>query len=361
MKSIFKFVVTPILALVLILLLLVRFLNYYPERMEKQKVSCPADSPILPSDKKIKILNWNVQYMASKNYIFFYDLPDFKGKDIRPSIEHVNQTIGEVARVISDEKPDILLLQEFNEGSTQTYQEDQLAKLMAILPTEYKCYTDAFYFKSKFMPQYFYGPVGMKLVVLSKYKISEGIRFQLTQIPGDFISQSFGFKRAILQAELPTTSGKNFYVMSTHLDAFSAGTNTMEIQVKEVASLLQNLTNENKSWVISGDFNLLPVNWDKSKLHPDNQTYYNPKSEMEFLKNFKTTVNNEDLNGKNQNQFYTHFPNHPEAKAPDRTIDYYFYSDDLIQKAYFVRNKDSLKISDHLPMIFEFEFSKSKN
>lgn len=356
MKFIFKFILLPILSLVLFLVFLIWYLNYFPNKVEKMKVSCPNDSPVLPTNKKVKVLNWNVQYMASKNYIFFYDMPDFKGKDIRPSFEHVNETIGEVARIINDENPDILLLQEFNENSAQTYQEDQLAKLMALISSEYKCYTDAFYFKSKYMPQYFYGPVGMKLVVLSKYKITDGNRFALTQIPGDLISESFGFKRAILQAELPTTSGKKFYAMSTHLDAFSAGTNTMEIQVKEVANLLNTLTNEKNPWVISGDFNLLPTNWNKEKLHPDNQTYYNPSSEMEYLKDFQTTVSNEELNGKNQNQFYTHFPNHPEAKAPDRTIDYYFYSPNLIQKKYYVRSKDTLKISDHLPMIFEFEF-----
>ncbi len=361
MKFLFKFIVLPIIFLVLILLLLVRFINYFPDKIEKQKVVCPLDTPVLPSDKKVKILNWNVQYMASKNYIFFYDLPDFKGKDIRPSLEHVNETINEVAKVITDEKPDILLLQEFNEGSSQSHGEDQLAKLMAILPSEYRCYTDAFYFKSKFIPQYYYGPVGMKLVILSKYKITEGTRFQLAQIPSDFVTQSFGFKRAVLQAEIPTTSGKNLYAMSTHLDAFSAGTNTMEVQVKEVASILQNLNNEKKAWVISGDFNLLPMNWDKTKLNLDSQTFYNPKSEMEFLKDFKTSVSNSELNGKNQDQFYTHFPNNPEAKGPDRTIDYYFYSDNLIQKNYFIRRKDTLKISDHLPMIFEFEFEKSKN
>ena len=172
------------------------------------------------------------------------------------------------------------MFQEINEGSSQTYGEDQLAKLIALVSNEYKCFTDAFYFKSKYMPQYYFGPVGMKLVVLSKFKIAKGTRYSLPQIPTDFISKSFGFKRAILQAEFPINETENLYAMSTHLDAFSIGSDTMDQQVKLVAELLKDLDSKNKNWLIAGDFNLLPIGFDKTKLHIDNQSYYNKDSEI---------------------------------------------------------------------------------
>jgi endonuclease/exonuclease/phosphatase family metal-dependent hydrolase len=355
MKKILLRLLVSITLVISFLILTIYLINYHPKKIEDARISCPIDAPKIPKNKKLKVMNWNVQYMAGKNYIFFYDLPDFRGKDVRPSKEDVSITINEVARIINDENPDIILFQEINEGSAQTHGEDQLAKLQALVSAEYKCFADTYYFKSKYLPQYYFGPVGMKLVVLSKYRIDKANRYALTQIPGDFISEQFGFKRAVLNAELPVEDGLPLNTMSTHLDAFSAGTNTMELQVKEVSELLKSFDKTNSRWVIAGDFNLLPMGWDLQKLHIDNQSYYNKDSEMSLLKDFNTSVAWEDLLGKNQSAFYTHLPNHPEVKIPDRTIDYFFYSKNLIKKNYFVRSKDTQKISDHLPMIFEFQ------
>lgn len=357
-----KFLIRSIIGLLLIAILFYTFvysITYHPNKVDPARFYCKENAPTLDDNKNVKILNWNVQYFAGKNYIFFYDMPDFRGKDVFPSKEDITKTINEVARIIKEENPDILLLQEINEGSISTHHEDQLARLKSLISDEYKCEADAFYFKSKFLPQYYYGPVGMKLVILSKYKINDAKRFSLSEVPADIISQNFGFKRAILQANLPTVSGQDFIAMSTHLDAFSAGSDTMSRQVNEVNSVLLDLDKDKKKWVIAGDFNLLPAKFDKKQLHIDHQSYYNENSEIDLLlKSFETPVSTEELNGKEQSKFYTHIPNHPESKQPDRTIDYYFYSKNIKKTNYYVRSKDTLKISDHLPMLLEVNLSK---
>jgi len=130
--------------------------------------------------------------MAGKNYVFFYDLLDNSGPDGRPSPEDIAKTLKEVARIIQDENPDVILLQEVDDGAKRTDYEDQLASLLPLLPKEYACYASAFYWKASFVPHpRIMGAAGMKLSTISKYKMTEAVRHQLALIPADPLTQQF--------------------------------------------------------------------------------------------------------------------------------------------------------------------------
>ena len=66
------------------LILSIQFMNYHPEPLEEMEVHCSADAPELQPGEQLKVLNWNIQYLAGKSYVFWYDVSDGSGKDIPP-------------------------------------------------------------------------------------------------------------------------------------------------------------------------------------------------------------------------------------------------------------------------------------
>lgn len=63
---------------------------------------------------------------------------------------------------------------------------------------------------------------------------------------------------------------------------------------------------------------------------------------------------NPDATGINRELWLTHFPNDPQVDGPDRTLDYLFYSPKLQRLDGYVRQEDTLTISDHLPVMGQF-------
>ncbi|MCB1168323.1 MAG: endonuclease/exonuclease/phosphatase family protein [Leptospiraceae bacterium] len=346
-------------ALVGALILTIQVITYHPDPIEEMKVHCPDDAPELSSDQPIKVLDWNIQYLAGKNYVFWYDTSDGTGKDVRPSSADIQTTLKRVQSVIRAENPDIVMLQEVNVDAASTDHMDQIAAIMRGLPQQYKCHTSAYYWKADFVPDpHVMGSVGMKLLIISKYKISSAQRHQLAMVPMDPVSSQFYLKRAVLTARMPVQNATDLVVLNTHLDAFAQGSDTMQRQVAEVRDLLSSLSEEGVEWIIGGDFNLLPPNWNRDQLAPIDRVYYQEDSEIANLFDaFQSSVSEETLNGPEQSRYYTHFPNSYTVKGPDRTIDYIFYSEGLKQLDYYVRGKDTLDISDHLPLVGTYQYS----
>lgn len=328
-------------------------LTFHPDELQTETVTSPASAPLLQPGQKLKILTWNVQFMAGKNYVFWHDTPNFDGPHERPSPEDIARTLAEVSRVIRAENPDIVLLQEVDDGGRRTDHEDQLARLLAALPPEYSSHVSAFYWKAAFVPHpRILGSVGMKLATISKYKISHTRRHQLALPPNDIITRQFSTKRAFLEARLPLSNGAEFVVLNTHLDAFAAGTNTMHLQVVEIDSILAALDACGMAWVLGGDFNLLPP--DEAAYHrlpESHKSYYQQHSEIAPLyQKYQVLPNWEEVTGLDYQKWFTHFPNDPAAAGPDRTIDYLIFPKSMQVDSHYVRQKDALKISDHLPV-----------
>lgn len=349
-----------IAGLILVLGVAVYFSTYHPDDVQPESVVSPENAPVLEAGQKIKVLSWNVQYMAGKNYVFFYDTVKGDGPDIRPSSKDIVTTLAEVARVIKAENPDIILLQEVDYRAKRTDYEDQLAKLLAMLPKEYASYVSAYYWKAAFVPHpKIMGRVGMKNVVISKYKISEAVRYQLPIIPGNILFQQMNFKRAILEAVLPVRGGAEFSAMNTHLDSWAQGSDTMERQVFLLMSILKKRTAAARPWVIGGDFNLLPPGNAWQNLPADQRVVYNEKSELQPMFTLYNAVPTlDEIYGADAARWFTHFPNDPLVKAPDRTIDFIFASKSVTIGKHYVRSADTLKISDHMPVVAEITLGK---
>lgn len=335
---------------------------YFPQTpTQMEEVVCAEGTPILQAGQNVKVLSWNVQFMAGKGYTFWFE----HGEDTRPTAEDISLTINEVARIIADENPDIVLLQEMDNGAARTDHEDQLARLLGLLSDGYQCSARAYYWKANYLPHpMVQGSVGMELTTFSKYKIETATRHALYEIPGFFLEQWFNVKRAILETTLPiegaASGDDSFYALNTHLSAFAQGTDTMEQQVRQTVELLTFLSDADKPWLIGGDFNLLPPNIMKGELsYGDAQQLYKEGSEIsKIFDRFKSAATIKQLTGEEVPQHYTHYSNNPSATGLDRTIDYIFYSDMIGFDSYHTRQHDTQAISDHMPLVMTFSLGE---
>ncbi len=356
MKKVLKITGYSLLTLIVAFVGFTYFGNYQPSEVEEMDIVCDAKTPSLTQGATIKVLSWNVQYMAGKNYVFFYDKLDGSGKDSRPSRQDIAITFDEVARIIKAENPDIILIQEVDENSKRTDYENQVKILKDKISSEYGCYTSAFYHKSTFVPHpMIMGSVGLKMATYSKYKMTKSTRHQLEKIPTNIIMQQYNLKRAVLETQISIEgSDKPLTVFNTHLDAFAQGYDTMEKQVKEIKELLDSKTKGNIPWLIGGDFNLLPPGEAYARLDDDEKAYFQKETELKkIFQDYPGIPALKDVNGKEFSKWFTHIPN-GRSNVPDRTIDYIFYSPNLKLGKYYVRQQDTQKISDHMPLVGYF-------
>jgi len=344
-----------ILVLILLLTALVWSITFHPKDRQNEIVHNHPDAPMLQGGQTLKVLSWNVQYMAGKNYEFWYDRLDGSGPDIRPSREDIEATYTEVARVIEAQNPDIILLQELSDGAARTDHEDQLQRLLSQLPPEYSNYTEAFYWQADFVPlPQIMGSVGLKLAVISKYRIDSAIRHQLATIKTFPLYDEFNFKRAIQEVHISVYGGQPLSLMNTHFDAFAQGSDTMQKQVSYLQQLLTQKTAADEPWLIAGDLNLLPP--EQYKLLPqEDQEYFQPDSELAAIyARFAVVPSIDQATGSDAKNWFTHFPNRREISAPDRTIDYFIHSQKLSDLQGQVLQDNTWHISDHLPMLARF-------
>jgi len=341
-----------------LLFTVVWFSTFHPEKQQTENVHCPANTPSLQPGQSIKVYNQNVQFMAGKNYVFFYDLADNTGPDERPSSADIKQTLQGLASLIRRQNPDIILLQEVDDGAKRTDFADQLAQLLALLPSDYACHTSSLYWLADYLPHpRIMGPVGTKLSIISKYKINRATRYQLALIPQDPISQLFNFKRAMLDVRLPVNGAAELAMLTTHLSAFAKGSDTLQQQIKQIDQHLQSLEQAGTPWIIGGDFNLLPPDayylLAKSQREP-----HEKESAIKVLyESYPAIPSYKQTQSAQRANWFSYNPNDPRVSAADRTIDYYFYSSKLSLEHAFIEYKQSATLSDHLPLIATFSLA----
>jgi endonuclease/exonuclease/phosphatase family metal-dependent hydrolase len=337
-------------------LLLVWFPIDHPVAVESVPVTNRADAPLLSRARPFSVLNWNVQYMAGKNCVFFYDLLDGSGPDLRPERADIDATTREVARVIRQRRPDFILIQELDDGADRTDREDQLQNLLAHLPQEYGSHATAWYWKAAFVPHpKVWGRVGLKLAVISRFCLSSAARHQLPLMSDRWVVRQFNFKRAVLEVRVPLAGGGELALLNTHLDAFAQGTDTMERQVGAVLGILASQDAASRPFVLGGDFNLLPDRAAYERLDPSQRAYFKPETELGRLRGkYPSIPSVRHTQGAGFAKWFTHFPNDPRVSGPDRTIDYLFFSPRMTVKKAAVVSAGTLEISDHLPILASF-------
>lgn len=341
------------LVLASLLLIFVYQLTWRPAVRESVAASCNPKTvpPTLVPGQALKVMTWNIQYLAGKRYVFWYDMADGSGQDERPTPEDIAYNLDEVARVIRDEQPDIVLLQEVNDGAKNTDYHDQLALLQERVTDLYPCSSQAFTWKADFVPDpHIWGSVGMKLATLSRYRIDSAERLQLPEAQTNFISRQFQPRQALLVSYLPLRDGSKLAVLNTQL----AKGELAQAQITAAGQLLDQLEARGTPWLIGGDFNLLPLG-QYQRLPVEQRADYSADSQLHPLwDKYPMIPTNAEAGGIDRARWLTHFPNDSRVNGPDRTVDYLFYSPSLKRVEAQVRRADTLLISDHLPVIGRF-------
>ena len=334
---------------------LIYSVTWRPDAKEVLALSCPATAPVLVPGQALKVMTWNVQYLAGKRYVFWYNLVDGSGPDLRPTREDMAFSLDEVSRVIRDEQPDLVLLQELDENAKASDYQDQLALLRERLVDLYPCSTQAFTWKADLVPDWhILGSVGRKLVTLSRYQIEHAERLQLPVAEANIISRQFQPKPALLVNYLPLNDGGQIIAINTQFDAPSLDNSNLLHQMQATGVLLDKFESQGTPWLIGGDFNLLPIG-QFLRLPAELRAGYSPDSELHLLwEKYPMVPSNPEATGIDRELWLTHFPNDPRVQAPDRTLDYLFYSPKLQRIEAYVRQEDTLSISDHLPVMGRF-------
>jgi endonuclease/exonuclease/phosphatase family metal-dependent hydrolase len=224
-----------------------------------------------------------------------------------------------------------------------------------LLPADYRCHTAAFYWQADYVPHpRIRGAIGQKVAIVSKYRLEQATRYQLPLAPADPLTRQFSPKQAILEARLPVTGQPDVVVLTTHLEVANRGAAVMQQQVAAGGDRLDALDREGVAWLIGGDFNLLPPG-QYEQLQADQQPNFRPSTELApLLERYQAIPNAAEINGDDAAQWTTMFVNDPRTTGPDRTLDYIFFADSVTLTDGYVRQHDTLRISDHLPLVAEF-------
>jgi len=324
-----------------------RWLNYHPRRIEQVDVGDWSRHPLLTPGQVIKVLTFNIQFSAGTDYQFFYD----GGPDSLVREEDVRQTAHRIGEYLSQEQPDLILLQEVDVRSKRTAYLNQIRLLADALPAELKSSVSTYYWRSRFVPHpKIWGPVATKLVVFSRFRISAARRFQLPLTPGDPLVREFGFRRAFLELELPLTTGRRFFVLNTHLEAFPGNSPVMQWQVSALLRRLQALSDAKVPWLLGGDFNLLPPG-QYLTLSPEDRGPHTDSLELAMLfDRYSGVPRPADATSPDQSKFYTYCRPTPSGRKPARTLDYLFSSENVRLQDYAVRQQGTASLSDHFPV-----------
>ncbi|WLG96557.1 endonuclease/exonuclease/phosphatase family protein [Pseudomonas sp. FP198] len=353
MSRLLRYVLLGLLLLVGIAAFSIYGPTWRPQAREALPVSCTANAAPLVPGQALKVMTWNVQFLAGKRYVFWHDLAE--GDDESPTPEDMAFSLDEVARVIRDEQPDVVLLQELDNGAKASDYQNQLKLLQERLADLYPCGTSAFDWKADFIPSpHIFGSVGRQLATLSRYRIDRAERVQLPVAEANFISRQFQPKNALLVSYLSLSDGGQLAVLNTHLERATQPDDTARAQVSAIAKALDKLESAGTPWLIGGDFNLLPLGQYR-RLPTEQRSPYSADSELHLLwDKYPMIPTNNEASGIDRANWLTHYPNDPGLNGPDRTVDYLFYSPHLKRVEAQVRQDDTLRISDHLPVIARF-------
>lgn len=352
MVRILKLFVFGLLALIAAFLGWVYLATYHPADEMPLDIVETAEAPLAPSDRPLKILSWNIQFLAG-NYDnhFFYS----GGEDVWPPVERTETVADELAAVLRSENPDVILIQEIDLDADRTGRRNQVEMLLKRLNGQYPVQTSTYYWKADFVPHpAIMGRAGMALTILSKYKLTNAVRYALPMITSDdILTRQFNLKRAIQTADLQLEGGQTLTLLNTHLSAFAQGTDTMERQIARVMQVTSDLDNASKPWVMGGDFNLL--------MDPSLIEYVEAIDQWEYNEAFTALTPLADkyasFPSKDQTQsdtrsaYLTHVSAKNPTRQPDKTIDYIFTANTVSLTSGTVRRKDTLLIADHLPVI----------
>ncbi|WP_257255548.1 MULTISPECIES: endonuclease/exonuclease/phosphatase family protein [unclassified Endozoicomonas] len=315
----------------------------------KPSVQCSGTPEKLEAGQSIKVMTWNVQFLAGG----IYELWTAPKKREALTLDKQLSVFQQITDLIEEENPDVLLLQEVDVDPRVRMNQIQWFK--DALPARFHCstYTGYSYLKGRASTNIRKEPGGLNLLTFSRFAIESTVRHDLPAIPDQSLFP-LTTRRALLETRI-NLGAESLTVINTHLDAFAQGLDIMQRQVEQLDKRLGQI-GASSLWVTGGDFNLIPPG-QYEHLNDSEQFWYQKHSELSVLTDkYPVVPSPKQASGEEKRLWFTN-KTRPELGL-DRTLDYLFHSAKLdLVKARVVQKAEAL--SDHLPVVAEFRLQKN--
>jgi len=316
----------------------------------------------------IKVMTWNIRFGAGRTPWF----GDSCGDRVILATNEVYNNLERLVRKINEVKPDIILLQEVDVESKRSGYIDQVQWILNHTYFNYGVYASMW--EAQYIPSDGLGRINTGNAILSRWKITEAERIQLPlRGDQDAFTKYFYLRRNILKTKIDLPGVDNFYVVNTHLSAFSTD-DTKKKQVERFKAELDKLNSLGAVFVTGGDFNLLPPRLDSTdfcdedkcpeeSFHGPNDdpkhkegSYFTPEITwlQEMYDTYQAAVPLEDYLT-NQSHYFTHTQDWNGFW--NRKLDYLFTNHKWIPDS--DSTHQSIKdLSDHTPVSANWEVPK---
>lgn len=223
------------------------------EDVEEARLYEAREKHAVPTEaRSLVVMNWNIKF-AGGRIDFFFDCYDER---VLMSREEVYRHLEGLAEKINQVDPDLLLLQEIDILSKRTAYVDMVQWLLDHTELNYGAYASQW--KADFIPSDGLGRIDDGIAILSRWPIQEAERIALPQRSGQgALTRYFYLKRALLRAHLPLPERQDFYVLTTHFEAFTQD-DTKERQLTVLMEELRRLDQAGALFVMGGDLNMIP-------------------------------------------------------------------------------------------------------
>jgi endonuclease/exonuclease/phosphatase family metal-dependent hydrolase len=359
---------------VLSLLIILLFISCEPlvtefdETEDGVMYSAQTKSVAPGSVDKINVMTWNIRFGAGRLPWF----GDSCGDRVILSEKEVKTNLQGIADAINTIQPDVLIVNEIDVESKRTAYINQVRWLLD--HTYFNYATFAPNWKVQFIPSDGLGRMNMGNAIFSRWEISESTRYSLAlRGDQDALTEYFYLRRNLIKAKIELPALDNFYILATHLAAFSTD-DTKKKQVNELLEKMETLQNDGSWFILAGDMNLLPPNASKTDycledmcpgesfhntgddpMHKEG-SYFTPEITwlQDIYDRYQPAVTLANYLS-NESKYFTHTPN-PDGFW-DRKIDYLFTNYQWIPTS-DQTHQDIVDFSDHIPVSADWEVPK---
>jgi endonuclease/exonuclease/phosphatase family metal-dependent hydrolase len=210
----------------------------------------------------LKVMTWNIKFGGARIDFFF----DCHGNRIIMDSTEVLANLDQIVDFINHTKPDILFVQEIDVNSKRSAFIDQVNRILNNTHFSHAVYSPQW--RATHIPSDGLGKMNSGNAIFSVTPLFAAKRISLPLIEEqNFLVRYFYLRRNLLEAR--TAIGKDtIRLLNTHLSAYSTD-NTKKKQLDIVFNYLDSLNNQNKKFIIGGDFNTLPPGTNKVRDFPD--------------------------------------------------------------------------------------------
>ncbi len=354
MKTIFRYLVTGLVALTgLVLLILAAFLafatfsDYKPVAKEAIGIANNNLPDTIPAGS-LKLYTWNIGYCGlGAKMDFFYE----GGTMVRPEKEYYERCRDGIIKQLSEfNKPDFILLQEVDQHSARTYLDDQVEHIHTALVDYSSMF--AFNYKVPFVPLPPSSPMGKVqsgLLTLSKYKAVEATRYQFPSAYS-WPKRLFMLDRCFMLSRYNVSNGKQLVIINTHNSAYADAADMRSDELQVLKNVIASEYAKGNYVIAGGDWNQNPLPYNMEKVQDGNLVYaISPGIPVDFLPSgFSWAFDPNRATNRNVDTPYS------KGKTPTTIIDFLILSPNVsLISANTVQN--NFEFADHQPVGIEVE------